>query len=159
MIYAKVLTVSDGVTQGTREDLSGLALVEFLKQADFEVVEHRTTPDGLNSVASALIEMSHLFNGVIITTGGTGFSIRDTTPEATKIVIEREAPGFSEYMRSINRLGILSRGLSGIRGVTLILNTVGSPKGCVEMLSSVLEYIPHAVSLLADAHDPHPKNP
>ncbi len=158
MVFAKVLTVSDGVAHGTRQDKSGLALVEFLTESSFEVVDHKITPDGFDEVSQVLVDLCDNFSGLIVTTGGTGFSARDVTPEATKRVCERIAPGFSEYMRAVNRLGILSRGISGIRGRCLILNTVGSSKGCVEMLGAVLEYIPHAIALMSDPHNPHPNN-
>ena len=89
-------------------------------------------------------------------TGGTGFTARDLTPEATLAVIGREAPGFAEAMRAVNPLGMLSRGVAGVRGTALILNTPGSPKGAVEMLAAVIGYLPHALALLGDPHAKHP---
>ena len=154
-LLAKVVTVSDGVVHGTREDLSGAALVEQLGAAGFEVVEHRVTPDGAYEVAAALSAMSDGFVGVIVSTGGTGFAPRDQTPEGTRRVIEREAPGLAEAMRLVSPLGRLSRGIAGIRGHAIILNTPGSPKGCVEQLGAVLDVIPHALRLLADAPTEH----
>lgn len=156
MTKAKLLTISDGVVAGTRVDLSGDALMSYLVNESFLVEDRQTTSDDAESIKRCLIEMSGGFNGVIVTTGGTGFSPRDVTPEVTAAVIERHAPGFAEYMRSVNPLGVLSRGVAGIRGQSLILNTVGSPKGCVEMLNAVIEYVPHAVALMADPHNPHP---
>jgi molybdenum cofactor synthesis domain-containing protein len=154
-LAAKVLTVSDGVVHGTRDDASGRALVAQLAGAGFEVAEHRVCADGTETVAAALREMAAGFAGLIVTTGGTGFAPRDQTPEATKAVIEREAPGLAEAMRLVNPLGRLSRGVAGVAGSTLICNTPGSPKGCVEQLAAVLDVIPHALRLLADAPTTH----
>jgi molybdopterin adenylyltransferase len=147
-LYAKVLTVSDGVVHGTREDASGRALVEQLTEAGFEVVEHRITADGADLVAQVLIEMCDGFAGLVVSTGGTGFAPRDQTPEGTRAVIEREAPGLAEAMRLVNPLGRLSRGIAGIRGNAIVCNTPGSPKGCVEQLAAILDVLPHALRLL-----------
>ena len=147
-ISAKVLTVSDGVFFGSRVDTGGAGLVEQLTNAGWAVVEHRVVADGIDSVSAALIEMCADFAGLVVTTGGTGFTPRDLTPEATRIVIEREAPGIAEAMRLVNPLGRLSRGLAGIRGTAVVCNTPGSPKGCVEQLGAVLDILPHAVRLL-----------
>jgi molybdenum cofactor synthesis domain-containing protein len=152
---AKVLTVSDGVVHGTREDLSGRALVDALAAGGFEIVEHRVTADGADLVAAALVEMCEGFAGVVVSTGGTGFAPRDQTPEGTALVIEREAPGLAEAMRLCNPLGRLSRGLAGIRGGAIILNTPGSPKGCVEQLGAVIDVLPHALRLLNDTETGH----
>lgn len=155
-LHAKVLTVSDGVVHGTREDLSGAALVEQLTTAGWTVVEHRTTADGLYNVAETLREMcGGGFAGLIVTTGGTGFAPRDQTPEGTRQVIEREAPGLAEAMRLVNPLGRLSRGIAGVRGRAIICNTPGSPKGCVEQLAAVLDIVPHAVRLLDESPTAH----
>jgi molybdenum cofactor synthesis domain-containing protein len=108
-ILAKVLTVSDGVVHGTREDLSGAKLAEALERHGFVVVERGLTADGVDNVAQTLIRMSDNFAGVIVSTGGTGFAPRDQTPEGTRQVIEREAPGLAEAMRLVNPLGRLSR--------------------------------------------------
>jgi molybdenum cofactor synthesis domain-containing protein len=152
---AKVLTVSDGVVHGTREDRSGVALAEQLSAAGYEVVEHRVVADGVDTVAGALEEMSDGFAGLIVSTGGTGFTPRDLTPEGTRAVIEREAPGLAEAMRLVSPLGRLSRGIAGVRGRALVLNTPGSPKGCVEQLEAVLDVLPHALALLADEPTTH----
>jgi molybdopterin adenylyltransferase len=152
---AKVLTVSDGVVHGTREDLSGQALVDALSAGGFEVVDHRVTADGADLVATALVEMCEGFAGVVVSTGGTGFAPRDQTPEGTALVIERQAPGLAEAMRLCNPLGRLSRGLAGIRGNAIILNTPGSPKGCVEQLGAVIDVLPHALRLLNDTETGH----
>jgi molybdopterin adenylyltransferase len=148
-LAAKVLTVSDGVVAGTRDDKSGRALVDRLTQEGFIVVEHRVVADGIQTVGEAIFEMSERFNGLIISTGGTGFGPRDLSPEGTKMVLDREAPGLAEAMRGVNPLGRLSRGVAGTRGQALILNTPGSTAGTIECLEAVLDVIPHAIRLLA----------
>jgi molybdopterin adenylyltransferase len=155
LLRAKVLTVSDGVVHGTREDRSGAALVERLVGAGYDLVDHRVVADGVESVADALVAMADGFAGVIVSTGGTGFAPRDLTPEGTRSVIERAAPGLAEAMRLISPLGRLSRGIAGVRGQTIILNTPGSPKGCVEQLDAVLDILPHALRLLAESPTDH----
>ena len=154
-LAAKVLTVSDGVVHGTREDASGAALAEQLAGAGYDVVDRRVVADGVDSVAAALTDMADGFAGLIVSTGGTGFAPRDLTPEGTRAVIEREAPGLAEAMRLVSPLGRLSRGIAGVRGRALVLNTPGSPKGCVEQLGAVLDVLPHALRLLADAPTTH----
>ena len=148
-LAAKVLTVSDGVMAGTREDRSGVVLVERLRAAGFDVIEHRVIADGRESVGEAVVAMAEDFNGLIISTGGTGFGPRDLTPEGTRVVLDREAPGLGEAMRAVNPLGRLSRAVAGTRGRALIINTPGSPGGAVESLEAVLDVIPHAIRLLA----------
>jgi molybdenum cofactor synthesis domain-containing protein len=154
-LRAKVLTVSDGVIHGTREDASGAALVAQLTDAGWNVVEHRVTADGVDNVANSLREMCGGFAGLIVSTGGTGFAPRDQTPEGTRLAIEREAPGLAEAMRLVNPLGRLSRGIAGIRGQAIICNTPGSPKGCVEQLAAILDIVPHAVRLLNESPTLH----
>jgi molybdopterin adenylyltransferase len=152
---AKVLTVSDGVVHGTRDDLSGRALVDHLSTHGFDVVDHRVTADGADLVATTLTEMCEGFGGLVVSTGGTGFAPRDQTPEGTRAVVEREAPGLAEAMRLCNPLGRLSRGIAGIRGQAIIVNTPGSTKGCVEQLDAVIDVLPHALRLLADTDTSH----
>lgn len=147
-LVAKVLTVSDGVIAGTREDRSGTALVEQLERAGFVVVGRSVVADGRENVGEAIVEMAAGFHGLLVTTGGTGFGPRDLTPEGTSIVIDRSAPGLAEAMRAVNPLGRLSRGVCGTRGGTLVLNTPGSPKGAVECLEAVLDVVPHALQLM-----------
>lgn len=153
---AKVVTVSDGVIAGTREDRSGQALEELLGGAGFTVVERSVVADGVASVAGELARVSASFNGLVVTTGGTGFAPRDQTPEGTREVIERDAPGLAEAMRLVNPLGRLSRGVAGIRQHTIIVNTPGSPKGAVECLQAVLDVLPHALDLLGEQETRHP---
>lgn len=152
---AKVLTVSDGVIAGTRQDSSGRALADRLTAAGAVVVDQRVCSDGADIVAEVLRELVDGFAGVIVTTGGTGFAPRDQTPEGTKLVIEREAPGLAEAMRTINPLGRLSRGVVGIAGTAIIVNTPGSPMGCVEQIEAILDVLPHAVALLAETPTTH----
>ncbi len=153
-LLAKVLTVSDGVVAGTREDRSGAALEGVLRDAGFDVVERRVVGDGIEPVAAALTELSNGFSGLVVTTGGTGFGPRDLTPEGTRQVIDREAPGLAEAMRLVGPLGRLSRAVAGSRGETLILNTPGSSSGAVETIGAVLDVVPHAIELLAGGR-PH----
>lgn len=152
---AKVLTCSDGVVHGTREDKSGEALAAFLAEHGFDVVERRVTADGTDNVATALAEMCDGFSGLVVSTGGTGFAPRDQTPEGTRRVIEREAPGLAEAMRLCNPLGRLSRGIAGVRGRAIVVNTPGSTKGCVEQLDAVIDVLPHALRLLHDTDTSH----
>lgn len=154
-LQAKVLTVSDGVIHGTREDKSGAALVELLTANGYEIADQRVVADGVDNVAPALIEMAEDFNGLVVSTGGTGFGPRDLTPEATRTVLEREAPGIAEAMRLVNPLGRLSRAVAGTRGTALIVNAPGSPKGAVETVEAVIDVIPHAIRLMAASPTDH----
>ena len=156
---AKVLTVSDGVAEGTRDDKSGRALVDRLHAAGYEVVDHRVCADGVDSVADALRELTEGFAGLVVTTGGTGFGPRDLTPEGTSAVIERTAPGIAEAIRRASDgdgrgFGMLSRGVAGSRGQALICNLPGSASGAVEGLDVVAPIAAHALDLLAGGH-PH----
>ena len=153
---AKVVTVSDGVMNGTRQDLSGSALEQALTDAGFEVVERSVVADGVAAVAGELARVSAGFAGLVITTGGTGFAPRDQTPEGTKEILERDAPGIAEAMRLASPLGRLSRGVAGIRSHCVILNTPGSPSGAVECLTAVIDVLPHALDLLGEQPTRHP---
>jgi molybdenum cofactor synthesis domain-containing protein len=158
-LHSKVLTVSDGVVAGTRDDVSGRALVERLTEAGFTVDEHRVVADGIESVRDALTSMCAGFAGLVMTTGGTGFGPRDLTPEGTRAAIDREAPGLAEAMRSASNadgrpFGMLSRGVCGTLGPALVCNLPGSAGGAVECLEAALPAIPHALDLLAGGR-PH----
>jgi molybdenum cofactor synthesis domain-containing protein len=148
-LEAKVITVSDGVADGTREDKSGSALEARLTEAGFDVVERVVTADGTDVVAAALRSACAGFAGLVVTTGGTGFGPRDLTPEGTLAVVDREAPGLAEAMRLVSPLGRLSRAVAGTLGACLVLNTPGSTAGCIETLDAVLDVVPHALELLA----------
>ncbi len=158
MTYAaKVLTVSDGVIAGTRQDRSGQALADRLVEEGYELVDRRAVADGVDSVAGALAGMAAGFDGLLVTTGGTGFGPRDLTPEGSRLVLDREAPGLAEAMRLANPpKGRLSRGLAGTVGTCLILNTPGSSAGAIESLEAVLDVLPHALDLLAGRPTGHP---
>lgn len=153
-LQAKVITVSDGVADGSREDRSGAALVAHLGEAGFDVIDRVVTADGVEAVAATLRTVANGFSGLIVTTGGTGFGPRDLTPEGTRAVLEREAPGLAEAMRLVSPLGRLSRATAGTVGNALVLNTPGSTVGCIECLDAVLEVVPHALELLAGGR-PH----
>jgi molybdenum cofactor synthesis domain-containing protein len=154
-LQAKVLTVSDGVIAGTREDKSGQALLERLSAEGYEVVDRRAVADGVESVAGALRSMTAGFSGLVVTTGGTGFAPRDLTPEGTGAVLDREAPGLAEAMRLVSPKGRLSRGMAGTAGGCIVLNTPGSQAGAVECLEVVLDVLPHALALLAEQPTEH----
>ena len=156
---AKVLTVSDGVAEGTRDDTSGRALVIRLTDAGFDVVDHRVSADGVEEVAAALRELTGGFAGLVVTTGGTGFGPRDLTPEGTRAMIDREAPGMAEAMRAASStggraFGMLTRGICGTAGSALICNLPGSSSGALECLEAILGAVPHALDLLAGGR-PH----
>ncbi len=148
-----ILTLSDRTARGEREDSSGPALADLVRAEGWSVVEQMILPDEESAIRAALISWadSKRFD-IILTTGGTGFAPRDVTPEATRAVIQREAPGLAEAMRaeSLRKTAhaMLSRAVAGIRGNTLIINLPGSPKGAVENLQTVLPVLPHAVQLL-----------
>ena len=151
---AKILTVSESASAGTRKDQSGDELTRVLVGHGFQIVDRRVVPDGMAPVSAALVELSTGFAGLVVTTGGTGFSPTDVTPEATRAVLEREAPGLAEAMRSVSPLGRLSRGLAGSVGSCLILNVPGSPRGAVESVEAVADVLGHALELLAGGR-PH----
>lgn len=148
-----ILTLSDRSSQGEREDASGPALARLVQAQGWSVTKQQILPDDESAIRELLIEWADSNEtDVILTTGGTGFSPRDVTPEATCAVIDREAPGLAEAMRAeslkITPHAMLSRIVTGIRKKTLIINLPGSPKGAVENLQVVLPVIPHAVQLL-----------
>ena len=155
---AAVLTVSDGVTAGTREDLSGDLLAERLAAAGFDLGERRTVPDDADTIEDALRELAGAAD-LVLTTGGTGFAPRDVTPEATARVVERATPGLDEHMRAVSIAvsphGMLSRGRSGIAGSALIVNFPGSPKACAELFDAVAPALDHGLKLLLDLPTAH----
>lgn len=146
-----MLTVSDGVRHGTREDRSGDLLDELLRAEGFEVTR-RIVPDERDEIALAIAELSGSAS-LVLTTGGTGFTPRDVTPEATRTVIEREAPGIAEAIRAdaLTRTphALLSRGLAGLRGTTLVVNLPGSPGGCRDGFAVLRPALLHGLELAA----------
>lgn len=153
---AAVLTISDRGSRGERVDTSGPAICEMLKDAGFGVVYTNIIPDEMDVITSELVNLSDVDKvGLVVTTGGTGFSPRDITPEATLAVIERETRGIPEAMRAesmrITPRGCLSRGVAGIRGRTLIINLPGSKKAATENLAAVADAVKHGMEMLYSA--------
>jgi molybdenum cofactor synthesis domain-containing protein len=158
---AAVVTVSDGVIRGTREDASGDLAEELLRGAGFDVGAREVVPDERPVIEAILHDLADRRGfGLVVTTGGTGFGPRDVTPEATREVIEREAPGLAELMRlgglRQTPMAALSRGIAGSRGSTLIVNLPGSPRGVREGIEALLPVVPHAIELLGGAVGEHP---
>jgi len=154
-IRISILTISDRSFQGERPDLSGPALVREIETLGWELVETVIVPDDFPSICAVLVDWCNADQvDVILTTGGTGFSKRDITPEATLSVVERVIPGFTEAMRyeslKITPHAMLSRAVAGIRNKTMIINLPGSPKAAIENLKVILPVIPHAVQILND---------
>ncbi|MGA3028097.1 MAG: MogA/MoaB family molybdenum cofactor biosynthesis protein [Bryobacteraceae bacterium] len=153
MIRTAVVTISDSVARGTREDRSGIALRQRAEQLGWQVAETAVVEDDRESIARLLADLSDRRSvSLILTTGGTGIAQRDVTPEATRAVVDREIPGLGELMRAEGRRftprAVLSRGIAGTRGRTLIVNLPGSPKGAVESLDAVAALAPHIIDLL-----------
>jgi molybdenum cofactor synthesis domain-containing protein len=149
---AAVVTVSDGVRSGTRRDDSGNAVAARLEEAGFEVVQRAVVPDDRGEIEQALRDLAHIAE-LVVTTGGTGFGPRDVTPEATRAVIDREAPGLAELMRVAGTrttpMAALSRGVTGTLGHALVVNLPGSPRGATESVEALLPVLPHALETLA----------
>lgn len=155
MIRFGILTLSDRSARGEREDASGPALAHHIRAESYSVIRQQILPDDESAIRETLIAWadSDEFD-VILTTGSTGFAPRDVAPEATRAVIQREAPGLAEAMRAESlaktKHAMLSRAMAGIRGRTLIVNLPGSPKGAVENLQTIFPVLSHAVQLLRE---------
>ncbi len=156
---AAVITMSDKGSQGLREDTAGDAVVSILEENQWEVVYRNLIPDDMEKIKQELIKCADDLQAVlVVTTGGTGFSLRDVTPEATLAVIDREVRGIPEAMRAesmkITPMGMLSRAAAGLRGRTLIINLPGSRKAASECLEAVIKPVKHGVEvLLGEAQD------
>ena len=154
---AAVLTVSDGVARGERQDESGAELEWLLADAGYDVVR-RVVADERSEIAEAIEELTDEAQ-LVLTTGGTGVAPRDVTPEATASVLERQIPGIAEALRAdaARRTphGLLSRGVAGIRGAALVVNLPGSPGGCRDGFAVLREALPHALRLVAGEHGGH----
>src|SRR5215213_9630440 len=153
-VRAVAITVSDACSRGEREDTSGMALKELLTNAGAQIVETKILSDDLDPLVQALKDFADREDvNLIITTGGTGLGPRDNTPEATKLIIEREAPGIAEAMRAqslkVTPMAMISRGVCGVRSGTLIVNLPGSPQAVKESFAVIAPVLPHAMDLLA----------
>jgi molybdopterin adenylyltransferase len=157
-VRAAVLTVSDGVVAGTRQDASGDVLEARLHAAGFDLTGRRAVADERGEIAAALRDLAAAAD-LVLSTGGTGFAPRDVTPEATAEVIERPTPGLDEHMRAVSIAvsphGMLSRGRSGIAGSALIVNLPGSPKACAELYDAIAPALEHGLRLLLDLPTSH----
>jgi molybdenum cofactor synthesis domain-containing protein len=147
-----VITVSDGVSAGTRDDVSGPALLDVLKRARFQVSGPEVVPDAEDRISDAVVAAVVDGADLVVTTGGTGLGPRDVTPQATSLLIDYEVPGIGELMRraggSSTPMAALSRGVAGVRGQALILNVPGSVNGATESLEAVIPVLGHAIQLL-----------
>lgn len=149
-----IITVSDKGYRGQREDRSGKYILDFFKQKGWEIAEYAIVPDELGVIRDKLLVIcKNKIANLVITTGGTGFSPRDVTPEATRAVIEKQVPGFGEIIRAEGQKktprAILSRGISGICGQTLIINLPGSIKGVKDGLEAIYRPLPHGIEILS----------
>jgi molybdopterin adenylyltransferase len=153
MIRAAIVTISDSVAAGTRQDRSGAVLRERAQALGWQVTTEETVPDEMGRIASVLTRLADSGQvSLVLSTGGTGVSPRDVTPEAARTVIEREIPGLGEMMRAEGRkltpFAALSRSIAGVRGTALIVTLPGSPKGALESLDAIVQLIPHIIDLI-----------
>ncbi len=157
MASFSVLTVSDSCKEGTRTDTSGPTIIEILEKSGYTKVDYRITEDGIEPVASCIEEMCKQGVDLLLTTGGTGFSPRDFTPEATDLVCDRKVPGIPEMLRYRSsekvKAAWLSRGTAGIKGNTLVVNLPGSVKAVTECVEFLLPILPHALEVLRGSVD------
>ena len=159
-LRAAVVTVSDRSFRGGREDATGPAVAERIRGAGGDVLATSIVPDDAPAIEAEIVRLADREHvPLVLTAGGTGFAPRDVTPEATRRVVEKEAPGLAEHARVAGVAktphAILSRGIAGIRGRTLVVNLPGSPKAAVETLDALLPILPHALAVLGGA-DGHP---
>lgn len=155
MYKVAILTISDKCSRGQREDESGKVIQDLIKELPGEVVKYEIVPDEPEEIKRRLIDYADSLKAdLVLTNGGTGFTSRDFTPEATRQVIQRETPGISEAMRCLGlkstKRAMLSSGISGIRGKTLIINLPGSTRGARESLEAILEALPHGLDMVQD---------
>lgn len=153
MIQVSILTISDKCSRGEREDKSGKIVEEMVKRIPAQVLKYEIIPDELQIIKEKLIAYcDQLQVDLVLTNGGTGFSPRDLTPEATREVIDREVPGISELMRAEGlkktKRAMLSRAVAGLRGKTLIVNLPGSANGASQSLEAILEVLPHGIEMI-----------
>jgi molybdenum cofactor synthesis domain-containing protein len=158
MFTVGILTVSDRSASGVYKDESGPLIANLIgEKTPWKVTQETVVPDSFDRIANVLRMWAAAGVNLVLTSGGTGFSPRDITPEATRSVIEREAPGIAEALRAesmkVTRHAMLSRGIAGLRGKTLIINLPGSPKAVRESLQILLPVLPHALALLTDKPD------
>jgi molybdenum cofactor synthesis domain-containing protein len=158
-VRAAVLTVSDGVFHGQRDDASGAVLETAARAAGFDVADRRLVPDEVDQITAAITDLCTPETALVLVTGGTGFAPRDVTPEALRPLFHRLVPGVDEAMRAASMAvkphGMLTRGVSGIRGTTLVLSFPGSPRACAENFAVVEPVLDHALKLLRQAPTDH----